>query len=150
MEEVWKSIGIKEYQISNLGNLKNGDGKLIGGYLNQGGYRATKIDRTKTILYHHLVAEAFIGVRPEGLVIDHIDRNRSNNFADNLRYVSYQDNARNSKSFRSDIPFTDIKDRQRIQKREYMRRKNNSTPRYENNIAKLYRCPILPTTLKDY
>ena len=35
---------------------------------------------------HHLVAEAFIGPRPKGLVICHNDGDRFNNRAENLRY----------------------------------------------------------------
>lgn len=46
---------------------------------------------------HELVAEAFIGPRPSGMVVDHIDRNPRNNAPSNLRYVSVADNTRNSK-----------------------------------------------------
>ncbi len=41
---------------------------------------------------HQLVAETYLGERPDGLVIDHIDRDRHNNSADNLRYVTQQEN----------------------------------------------------------
>lgn len=42
-------------------------------------------------LIHNMVAEVFLGPRPKGLMIDHIDRNKLNNSVDNLRYVTLSD-----------------------------------------------------------
>ena len=44
---------------------------------------------------HQLVAEAFHGPRPEGLVCDHINQDKFDNRADNLRYVTKEENAAN-------------------------------------------------------
>ena len=52
--------------------------------------------KQKTKLVHQLVAECFIGPRPEGLVVDHIDRNKTNNNASNLRYATISENTLNS------------------------------------------------------
>ena len=41
----------------------------------------------------------FVGPRPEGYQVDHIDRNRLNNRLDNLRYVSKSDNMRNRENY---------------------------------------------------
>ena len=41
---------------------------------------------------HHLVAAAFIGPRPAGMVICHNDGNRNNNRAENLRYDTQANN----------------------------------------------------------
>ena len=46
---------------------------------------------------HHLVAEAFLGPRPDGYVVDHIDGNVKNNRAVNLRYVTTSHNLINKK-----------------------------------------------------
>ena len=44
---------------------------------------------------HQLVAKAFLGERPEGYVLDHIDRNRANNHYSNLRYISLSEQNKN-------------------------------------------------------
>lgn len=48
----------------------------------------------KTIYIHTLVAETFLGVRPEGQVIDHIDGDKSNNHLSNLRYTTVAENCK--------------------------------------------------------
>lgn len=48
----------------------------------------------KTI--HSAIAEAFIGERPEGLVINHIDGDKTNNSADNLEYTTQSENTRHA------------------------------------------------------
>jgi hypothetical protein len=46
----------------------------------------------KLLLLHRFVYELAYGPIPEGLQIDHIDGNRSNNFLSNLRLVTHQQN----------------------------------------------------------
>jgi hypothetical protein len=103
---------IEDYEISNFGNLrkklKNGEYKNINGsILNAGGgYKYFQISRNNkriNYLFHHLVAKAFIGDRPEGLVIDHIDRNPLNNNISNLRYITFTENLRNTNKYKSHI-----------------------------------------------
>ena len=102
----------EDYEISNFGNLrkklKTGDYKNINGYILKtgGGYKYFQISRNKkriNHLFHHLVAKAFIGERPEGLVIDHIDRNCLNNNVDNLRYITQKENTHNNDNYKSHI-----------------------------------------------
>ena len=94
MEEF--KIAFEEYEVSNLGNvrrkLKNGNYREVKGSIlkNGGGYRYFQTNRENkrtNYLFHHLVAKAFLGERPEGKVIDHIDRNSLNNNVSNLRYI---------------------------------------------------------------
>lgn len=59
------------------------------GYLRIGLWKNGKL---KTCSVHSLVAEAFIGERPEGLIIRHIDRCTSNNVPSNLEYGTHLQN----------------------------------------------------------
>ena len=90
------------YYISNKGNLKrtlkNGNEKVVNGSVRKCGYRYFQVKREGKCVnkaFHHLVAQAFMGERPTGLVIDHIDRDKLNNDVSNLRYVSYKENCGN-------------------------------------------------------
>lgn len=65
------------------------------GCTNAHGYKVLHI-RGKTYPVHRLVAEAFLGLAPEGKPqVDHIDRNRANNCLENLHWVSAKENALN-------------------------------------------------------
>ncbi|QDL90380.1 HNH endonuclease [Paroceanicella profunda] len=61
------------------------------GYLHHTLVCSGGIERQRIAL-HILVATAFIGPRPEGLVVAHLDGDKSNNRADNLAYVSQREN----------------------------------------------------------
>lgn len=57
------------------------------------GYIRHTCNATKKLLkLHRFVYELAYGPIPEGLQIDHIDGNRTNNFLSNLRVVSHQQN----------------------------------------------------------
>jgi len=51
----------------------------------------------RMIRTHLLVAEAFLEPRPEGLFVDHINRNQHDNHYSNLRYVTNAVNVANNK-----------------------------------------------------
>jgi|GEM_PF-6527126 len=105
-KEVWKPIRIApDYEVSNMGGLRRK--KIIYGrkviydihsfVASTHPYPHVKL-RTdsgikKTFNLHVLVAEAFIGRRKKGQVIDHIDGDPLNNCVSNLRYVSRTENA---------------------------------------------------------
>lgn len=77
-------------------------------FLGDWGYYQVQFNIKKHILkrtVHSLVAECWLGPRPEGLEIDHIDRNRFNNHYSNLRYAdrSTQMKNRNYKQFADTI-----------------------------------------------
>ena len=54
----------------------------------------------RSIVYvHRMVYEAFKGEIPEGMEIDHIDRNKHNNNPDNLRVVTRAENIANRSTY---------------------------------------------------
>lgn len=102
MKEEWKVCVINEkYEVSNLGRLRYGPTKHICSlFCNCNGYTSYTVTRKgsrRTLYIHRAVALTFLGPRPKGYVIDHIDQNRANNRVDNLRYISYSENRKNSK-----------------------------------------------------
>lgn len=55
----------------------------------------SKDSYTKRVMIHSVVAECWLGDRPEGYEIDHIDRNSRNNDYRNLRYVTKNEQMKN-------------------------------------------------------
>ena len=48
--------------------------------------------KPRHLTVHSLVAECWLGEKPNGYEIDHIDRNKENNSWTNLRYVTHSEN----------------------------------------------------------
>lgn len=62
------------------------------------GYYVTFVNikgKVKRVMIHSIVAECWLGSRPNNLEIDHIDRNTHNNHFTNLRYVSHSEQMKN-------------------------------------------------------
>ena len=76
---------------------KNTKGKLVQvkPSVNNCGYEFICYKTRNIVLVHRLVYEAFKGEIPEGMEIDHIDRNRRDNNPDNLRVVTRAENMKN-------------------------------------------------------
>lgn len=60
---------------------------------NYAGYLSVNIGRTM-IKVHKIVALTYLGERPEGLVIDHINGLNQDNSCDNLQYITHKENIR--------------------------------------------------------
>lgn len=95
----WKTIKkYNDYKISDHGDVYSSKKCRIlkpsqtGGY-----YRVTLInnDNQKCFAVHRLVYQMFGGKLKEDLVIDHIDRNTTNNYINNLRQVTLSQNSSN-------------------------------------------------------
>jgi hypothetical protein len=149
--EIYKNA-IESYEVSNLGNVrrkkKNGGHVKIKGSVTNRGYKYFQLSRDgkrKNFLFHCLVAKVFIGERPDGLVIDHIDRDKLNNNVSNLRYITQQENCCNQRRYNEDIETKDNKERHRIQCRRYRarnREKNKQRHKkyYEDNKHIMIEC----------
>jgi hypothetical protein len=94
-EEEWREVpGLRGYSASSLGRIKGPHGRIIGS-LDKDGYlrvTLTREGRRRCIGAHAMVALAFIGPRPDGYDIDHIDGARGNNAPSNLQYCSHSKN----------------------------------------------------------
>jgi hypothetical protein len=105
MEE-WREIpGLEGYEVSSHGRVRSYrtrgsrpirlgvSPRALSIYTGKGGYASVQIGRSPRMV-HQLVALAFIGPRPEGYEVDHIDGDRSNARAVNLRYLTRSENIR--------------------------------------------------------
>ena len=92
---VWSTSRTRKARAGSLARLKGRWLKpsMVRGYPAVSMSNAHTKRRTRYV--HDLVAAAFIGPRPEGHDIDHLDRDRANNSPDNLRYVSRSANLHN-------------------------------------------------------
>jgi hypothetical protein len=105
--EIWKPIVGYEgrYEVSNLGAIRSlnfrrtGKARLLTPSPDSYGYLSVRlcdgegVRTRKSFGVHRLVALAFIGIRPEGLSINHIDGDKKNNVARNLEYISLRENS---------------------------------------------------------
>lgn len=109
--EEWRPVVGWEgsYSVSNLGRVrrearaipsKNGSiarlpQRLLSCPRNGWGYRGAILSangRRKNLAVHRMVAAAFLGPRPTGADINHIDGDKANNLLVNLEYVSRKGN----------------------------------------------------------
>jgi hypothetical protein len=108
--EVWMPIaGHDGYEVSNLGRIAvvKGNERFIRKLNSATHYLSVSLkkrpeDKTQTSQNVHVaVAQAFIGQRPYGMVVRHIDGNRYNNAASNLCYGTPNENVADSVSHKT-------------------------------------------------
>jgi len=100
--EIWKQIdGYKNYYVSNFGRVKNIETeKILKPWITCTGYLHVSLSldgKVKKFAIHRLVAIAFVLNLKNRHMVDHIDNERTNNRADNLRWCTNQENCFNFK-----------------------------------------------------
>ena len=95
----WRAIpDFVGYEVSETGEVrssKRGAPRLLRPAYNPQGYLVAYLWRDGRVhrrTVHSLVAEVFIGPRPAGHVVRHLDGSRDNNRASNLTYGTHSDN----------------------------------------------------------
>ena len=103
-EERWLPVVGFEgwYEISDWGRLKramSGKGTFVGrilcGGLDKDGYRYTSLSIdgiAHKVKIHRLVMAAFVGPCPEGKEVNHKDGDKTNNYVENLEYITHREN----------------------------------------------------------
>lgn len=109
-EETWLPIpSCPGYDASNLGRIRSWrwginrrhrelatEPRIKSVRVNGNGYVMVGTGHTKSARVHVLVADAFIGPKPDRMDVNHIDGNKQNNRADNLEYVTRSENHRHA------------------------------------------------------
>lgn len=94
MKEIWLCFA-ENYEISNLGNIRNANTGNILKQTVSGGYAGVvvRINGKKVrLVTHRLVAERFIPNLENKPQVNHIDGNKLNNNANNLEWVTNKEN----------------------------------------------------------
>lgn len=147
MMENWKSIN-ENYEVSDKGNIRSlnyrgtGQIRIRKQTIGKNGYMRIILSNrgvNKTYLVHRLVALCFVP-NPDNLPeIDHIDGNRKNNNADNLRWCTRKQNLNYPNSINN--------------KRETMKKVNTWFKRkgkYNHNSKKVYQYDMKGKLIKKW
>lgn len=100
----WKAIpSFPKYEASTTGEIRNAHTKYIvkpfTDPTQEYGRITIRQDGVKRkLMVHALIAQAFLGDKPDGYEIDHINSNRTDNRPCNLRYVTPEQNRANPMS----------------------------------------------------
>lgn len=104
--EEWRAVEGWPYEVSDQGRVRRsepGQGAQSGRVLvpeeRHGGYLRVVLHRNGSpqgFLVHHLVLEAFVGPRPEGMECNHRDGDKADNRPENLEWVTRTDNIRHA------------------------------------------------------
>lgn len=121
MSETWKPIdGYPKYEVSDTGRVRSfwftrgtTEPRILRPAADPKGYlhvRLSNDEGARTFKVHPLVARAFLGPRPQGLQVRHLDGNNQNNRVSNLAYGTQLENMADRVALKTrcknDHPFT--------------------------------------------
>lgn len=95
--EKWKRIvDYPNYEISNLGNIRNSRGKIMKQRITKRNYKEVGLrngsDKQKFFLIHRLVAKYFLNEVEAKAYVNHKDGDTHNNNVNNLEWVTQSEN----------------------------------------------------------
>lgn len=100
--ETWKPIQSYggKYEVSDLGKVRMAATKQVLKPFNDPLQEYDRVmlyfgGKRRKVLVHTLVADAFLGIKPIGMEIDHLNTNIHDNRAVNLKYVTRSENRMN-------------------------------------------------------
>lgn len=103
MKERWVAVLDGNYEVSDFGNVRRltggkgaRKGRLLTRFVATTGYYVVNVcigGRPRVVHVHSLMAAAFIGPRPLGKMVNHIDGVKTHLAPSNLEYVTRAENA---------------------------------------------------------
>lgn len=100
--EIWRTVRVSVgYEVSDLGRVRNSRTlRVLALSPNEYGYLYVSLPRSDEhsgrVRVHSIVADAFIGPRPDRHEVNHIDGDKTNNAVANLEYVTSGENKRHA------------------------------------------------------
>lgn len=94
--ETWRPTEYGSYQVSSHGRVRREGGRTLKAFDHPGGYQQVNLSVAGDVhrrYVHDLVASAYLGDRPSGDIINHLDGDKKHNRAKNLEYASISENA---------------------------------------------------------
>lgn len=111
---MWRDVTIRngkyigKYEVSDTGDVRSSitgrfkgskPGTVLKKVMDEKGYLRVNLyfdAKGSPARIHRIVAEAFLGERPKGMTINHIDGDKTNNNVSNLEYLSNKENIRHA------------------------------------------------------
>jgi hypothetical protein len=96
--EIWKNVTVEnyeQYEVSNLGNVRNAKGKILSHEKDRKGYHRVDLffkNKRKHLKVHRLVALAFMPNPNNYDQVNHLDGIKSNNALYNLEWTNNKNN----------------------------------------------------------
>jgi hypothetical protein len=92
-EPEWRPIpGHPSYEVSDQGDVRH-HGRILRGHISPRGYREVNVDNRPDFV-HRFVARAFLGPKPLGHEVRHLNDTKTDDRVENLAYGTHTDNQR--------------------------------------------------------